>query len=615
MTRLPSHVAIAALSCGAALVAVAAAAVTLLRSAPGKRWLRIEGFVAPDELVDNYPAHCLFPPDLQLPHPRPCPARSWRGGPLLVALSLLAWSLGGSAGSPNTSSGERLYRHGLLASGDPVQAVRQAGANVQGADAACINCHRRSGLGSTEGLISIPPIAGPYLFAPAGKSLQELGVPFVDTVRIRHEPFTDLTLARAIRGGVGADGRTLNYLMPRYQLDDTTMAQLIKYLKEMKTGPTPGVTPSIVHFATILTPDADPVKRRGMLAVMNQYFIDKNNAMARTKAPALYSSHRTMFRVERRWQLHVWELTGAPATWEAQLRRHLAEEPVFAVISGLGGRVWEPVQKFCEEQALPCLFPNVEAPTGRDSDFYTVYFSRGVLLEAQLIARQLAEADEPVHRVVQIFRSGDVGEAAARELQVSLAGSGRQILTRALTGHESSQQLAVALKEVGETDAVVLWLRPEELRALEGVAVRTTRVYMSGEMGELEQAPLPPAWRAVTRMAYPVDLPQQRVVRVDYTLSWFRIRKIPLIAPRVQVDTYLACGLVSETVNHLVDAFVRDYLIERVDMALDRRVMTGYYPRLTLAPGQRFASKGGYIVRFTAAQGPRVSPLGEWVTP
>ena len=28
--------------------------VTLLRSAPGKPWLRIEGFITPDELLDDY---------------------------------------------------------------------------------------------------------------------------------------------------------------------------------------------------------------------------------------------------------------------------------------------------------------------------------------------------------------------------------------------------------------------------------------------------------------------------------------------------------------------------------------------------------------------------------
>ena len=34
---------------------------------------------------------------------------------------------------------------------------------------------------------------------------------------------------------------------------------------------------------------------------------------------------------------------------------------------------------------MPCLFPNVEAPpASADDDFYTLYFSRGVLLEAGL---------------------------------------------------------------------------------------------------------------------------------------------------------------------------------------------------------------------------------------
>ena len=532
-----------------------------------------------------------------------------------LALSLLLWACALSAAPPGPSAGENLYRRGQLPSGEPVQALREGGATVRGADAACVNCHRRSGLGSSEGRITIPPIAGPYLFAPRGKSLEQLRIPFVDTARLNHDPYTDESLARAIREGVGANERPFNYLMPRYQIDDATMAELIAYLKEIKVAPSPGAGTSVLHFATIITPDADPVKRRGMLAVMDQYFVDKNNAMARTKAPTLYSSHTTMFRVERRWQLHVWELAGAPATWEAQLRRHLAAEPVFAVISGLGGSNWGPVQNFCEEQSLPCLFPNVEAPTGHDSDFYSVYFSRGVLLEAQLIARELADAAEPAHRVVQVFRAGDVGVQAARDLQAARAHSGQQVVDRVLPAHATPKDLGAALRDVGAAEALVLWLRPGDLSALEKVPPPTSRVWISGEMGGLEQAPLPASWRAAARMAYPVDLPGRRVVRVDYALSWFRIRKIPLLAQQVQADTYLACGLVSETLNHMVDAFVREYLIERVEMALDHRALTGYYPRLTLAPGQRFASKGGYIVRFTDPQGPKVAALGDWITP
>jgi hypothetical protein len=531
-----------------------------------------------------------------------------------LALSVLVGTLVWGASARDLNGGETLYRRGVLPSGEPVQATREAGATLLGSDAACSSCHRRSALGSLEGKITIPPIAGPYLFAPRGQSLEHLGVPFVDSVRLNHAPYTEVSLARAIREGIGADGRRLNYLMPRYPLDDATMAQLIEYLRSIPVTPAPGVMPGVLHFATIITPDADPVKRRGVLDVMRQYFVDKNNAMDRTKAPTLYSSHTTMFRVERRWQLHVWELKGAPATWEAQLQKRLTAEPVFAVISGLGGAHWEPVQRFCEKAALPCLFPNVEAPAGHDSDFYTVYFSRGVLLEAQLIARELADADTRPRRVVQVYRVGDVGEAAARALQATQADSAVPIVNRPVGAHAAAE-LATAVREARSEDALVLWLRPDDLSLLEHVAAPAARVWVSGEMGGLEHAPLPPAWRPAARVTYPVDLPGQRAVRVDYALSWFRLRRIPVVDQKIQADTYLACGLVSETINHIVDAFVRDYLIERVEMALDHRVLTGYYPRLTLAPGQRFASKGGYIVQFTEPQGTHIAALGDWTIP
>jgi hypothetical protein len=109
-----------------------------------------------------------------------------------AAAIVLSGLLGvGALAAPPPSAGETLYRHGLLPSAQPVQATREAGATLKGADAACVNCHRRSGLGSIEGQIAIPPIAGPYLFIARGKSLEQQGVPFVDTERINHEAYSD----------------------------------------------------------------------------------------------------------------------------------------------------------------------------------------------------------------------------------------------------------------------------------------------------------------------------------------------------------------------------------------------------------------------------------------
>ncbi len=134
-------------------------------------------------------------------------------------------------------------------------------------------------------------------------------------------------------------------------------------------------------------------------------------------------------------------------------------------------------------------------------------------------------------------------------------------------------------------------------------------------MGGLEHAPLPPGWRGRTHLAYPFDLPERRRVRVDFALGWFRIRQIPVVAEQVQADTYLACGLVSETLKHMVDNFVRDYLVERVEDMLEHRIVTGYYPHLALATGQRFASKGGYLVHWAERTGTRVVADGDWTVP
>ena len=61
--------------------------------------------------------------------------------------------------------------------------------------------------------------------------------------------------------------------------------------------------------------------------------------------------------------------------------------------------------------------------------------------------------------------------------------------------------------------------------------------------------------------------------------------------------------MLAESLSHMADTFVRDYLIERIEDMSGHRILTGYYPRLSLATGQRFASKGGYIARFRELQG------------
>jgi hypothetical protein len=65
----------------------------------------------------------------------------------------------------------------------------------------------------------------------------------------------------------------------------------------------------------------------------------------------------------------------------------------------------------------------------------------------------------------------------------------------------------------------------------------------------------------------------------------------------------------------MVDTFYGPYLIEQLQAMVEHRVVTGYYPRLTLAENQHFASKGGYLVHFQGAEGAHIAADGDWIVP
>ena len=545
----------------------------------------------------------------------------------IVAAGFALLALFSEAGWPaelSGSAGESIYLHGVLGSGKPLAGARGSdGLEVNGADAACVNCHQRSGLGTFEGYnqyLTIPPITGLYLFHARGAHSDEAILPYVEWMHSNREPYTEATLARAIREGLDSQGKSLHVMMPRYSLSDTDMAALIDYLKTLDVREVPGVTDKVLNFATVITPDADPVKRRAMLDVMEHYFTEKNlfpigpSAHLATSGRTEYA--KSMFHSNRLWKLHVWELTGPAVTWRAQLEQHWTQEPVLAMVSGLGASTWAPVHAFCQKQALPCLFPNVEVPVDDDRAFYSVYFSKGVLLEAELIAKAIAGVGQgaPPVTVQQIYRAGDSGEAAAPVLAAALKQRGIEVDSQVLKA--GAQGLAQALRRASAASVLVLWLRPGDLAALGDASRAPASVFVSGLMGGLESAPLPQAWRSRTKMSYPYELPDRRGVRLRYPLAWFSIHHIPVVDEQVQANTYLACGFLAETLSHMADNFSQPYLVEQLQMSIEHRLVnTGYYPRMVLGTNQHFASKGGYIAHFADPSGTRLAADNEWAVP
>lgn len=513
-------------------------------------------------------------------------------------------------------AGQSIYRDGLLASGEPVRAVVQKSVVLEGFEAACVNCHRRSGLGGSEGQTPVRPIAGRLLFTASQTGFARRRAVATGAADVR-PAYTRASLARALREGIDPTGRVLDALMPRYALGDAEIDQLYAYLAGLSAATAPGVSDGEIHFATIIAPGVDADRRRAQLDVLQAFFRDKNGN-TRKEARRRDTGSEQMYLAYRTWVLHVWALEGAPETWHDQLAAQYREQPVFAVIGGLGSGSWQPVHTFCEGTGVPCVLPDVDYPVAEGAGYSSLYFSRGIALEADVLGRQLAQA-RSAGRIVQVFRDDATGRLPAQALRSALKRRGIEDLADyPVSGADalSSDGWSALLRDANPATLVV-WLPPADVQNLAATGTPPAglqTVYLSASLFAMRHAGLPDGWLDRARMVYPFALPANRERHLARLNVWLRARNIPLADARAQANAYFAATVTGDALAHIGENFSRDYFIERLEQMAETALSPSIYPRLSLGPGQRFASRGGYILGFPRGAATPV-PLSDWLIP
>lgn len=532
------------------------------------------------------------------------------------ALQILLLSAASAQAQPDAASlaaqlalGQRIYREGVGASGEPVAALGAAQVSLSGKDAGCIACHRRSGYGTSEGRYTVRPITGPAL-------LQEQTVA-VHSPRVKallgtnqRPPYTEALLERAIRGGVDSAGKQLDPLMPRYALSDAEMKALSAYLLSLSAEPSPGVDDREIHFATVIQPGVAAERRRAMLDVMNAFVKDKDANM-RSEEQRRQVGNMRMYRAYRKWVLHVWELSGPSETWGAQLEALYRQQPVFALIGGLGTASWRPIHEFSERLEIPSVFPQTDLPALAVSDVYTFYFSRGTALEGEVLAKFLREQARP-GRIAQVYRRDSAGAAGAAAVRAAI-GPASSVEDRPLDGPAGAamwRDLCAA-----RPDAVVLWLSARELQAAGAPGAGCSpAIYLSNDASDGKRAELPFAADANVRAISVSDPPPKHDARLLRNRIWLHNKGIPVVDESVQVNTQFAMAVVSDVIGHLADSFSRDYFVERIEHAVGQTPMQSYFPQVSLGPGQRYAAKGASIVSLSEADR-KAPPVAAWIVP
>jgi hypothetical protein len=408
--------------------------------------------------------------------------------------------------------------------------------------------------------------------------------------------------------------------MPRYALDPVALDALTAYLRTLSTQASPGVTENAVFFATVIQPGTDPAQRRALLEVL-QVFMQDRNAWQRAEFKREEAGIVRLRRVYREWVLQVWDLSGPSDTWAQQLEAYNRQQPVFALVSGLGQASWRPIHEFSERAEIPSILPQAEMPVLAERDFYTVYLSRGMTLEAQALAKFLHEEEER-GPVVQVFRRGGasaVGAEAFRQAWRAASGTAPQerVLDEA-DGEVASEGFWQRLAQQSPGATWVLWLPPPDLaraQALLATGAKAKAVYLSSGLNGGPRTGLAADGSGRVRLIYPQDLPAAREARLEAARRWLRGKGIAIGDEKLQLNAYLAATVTGMAVSHSMDTYSREFLLERLEHRLGTANELSIYPHLSLGPGQRYASKGSYIVRVGGADDRQLTPVSDWIVP
>lgn len=525
--------------------------------------------------------------------------------------------------------GERMYREGILPSGAPMPAFIRGDVEVDSSAFSCSSCHLRAGLGSFEGGVITPPTTGnklyqPYRRPPSLGDVPDRGGRYVYAKTVLERPaYTRATLADALRFGTDPAGQTFNNIMPRYPLDDADMAVLISYLENLSSHPSPGATSKEFTFATIITDDVSQEDRQALLEPLQDFVTQKNHQLDLYNDFIKFGYYPTieMKHAFRKASLDIWELKGPPSTWRKQLAAYNAAKPVFAILGGISNSSWQPIHDFCEAHRLPCLFPITDLPVISENGWYTYYFNKGYAQEGAAVARYLNRLKtlSPKTPILQIVQDSPVGTALADGFTSSWHELERPAVpTVTLTARQlhNRKTLEKLLKKHRPgilllwTDAAMVAKLPQLVAKL---AAHGTVFVSSGYLGK-KTATIPEAVRTRVYITYPYRL-------TPYVGSQEGIRdaNVPILSSSKEFGdrriTSRTITMLKQTalrgLNLLYDNLYRDYLLDIMSMQMDLTVRD--YERLSFGPGQRYVSKGCYIVQLGSGDNPDILPRSEWV--
>ncbi len=491
---------------------------------------------------------------------------------LLFAASIA--SLMGTALADDTVAGRAIYERGAPASG------RAASARVGGGDAMpatllpCVNCHGHEGRGIAEGGV-----------VPSTITWLELTKPyFARAANGRRRPAYDArSFGRSVRDGIDPAGNRLSPAMPRYDLSNVELGDLIAYLRVLSGPAAPGVTSTSVRVATVIPRGGPPAEiGKQVYAVLRAAFEDAGQVHG------------------RRIDLVALDAPSTPAERQ-RFERGLVQQPPFALVSGFDTGADGVLEAVAESSEIPLVLPLSFHSDTSASNHQRFYLYPG--LEDQLVALIRFVENQ---RQAQFSRLIVVAPGKPPWLQRVLVRLDRPVEFELIESNRPDFQERLT-RAAGVPNAAVIPLDPS-FALLGPLPGNTSLLMLSALLPQAIEAIPAATWRdaRIALPSLPGDVSTAGLARFLSFLDGHALARGHLPA---QIAAYVAARVFLDALGSAGRDLTRPGLIAAVESIND--LPTGLTQPLSFGRRRRIAVSSVQIASFDFANR-RFVPLGDW---
>jgi ABC-type branched-subunit amino acid transport system substrate-binding protein len=480
--------------------------------------------------------------------------------------------------SPQEKRGKQLYLKGESSEGASDIRAFLGGDKLElpATTFPCSNCHGLRGQGTQEGGLQPPPINWETLIAPHTSALTRRARP----------PYTEATLARAIKLGIDPTNAPLHPGMPQYDLTPAQMADLISYLKKLgkEADADPGLDDKRIKIGAAL-PLSGALAQVGedIKATLTAYFASIN------AQGGLYG---------RQLDLVVADSRGEPAGTLEATERLVEREGVFALVGSFEASGSEATNDYLKRAEVALVGPVTLSPRLTVPPNPLVFYLLPTFGDQAraLVDFAAAKFKERTPRVAIISTDNEFDADALNGVKTQAKLYPLEIVSeQTYTRGNFPVESLVAMIAQKKPDGIFFFGNADQFaqltRAMEAAKVSAaifSSVVMIGHGAFNAPAPLAPQ----IFLAYPAALPGQD----DFTEFVNVMQKggVKLSSPAFQSVAYGAAKTFVEATKLSGRQLSRSALLTSLERLSDFK--TGVVPPLTFGPNRRVGASGCYIV-------------------